>query len=275
VTRHPNAGSSARRTLPRRCLPLVAAVSLLSACGSTPAVRRSPGGAPIYGYKVVHVYPHDPGAFTQGLIYLDGFLWEGTGLKGRSSIRKVKLETGEVLEKQDLPTQYFGEGITDWGPNLIELTWQAGVGFVYQREGLQLLRSFTYPGEGWGLTHDSTRLIMSDGTSVLRFWYPQTFDELGRLPVTDGGQPVNNLNELEYVKGEIYANVWQTDRIACISPKTGHVDFWIDLSGILPEEDRVVPVDVLNGIAYDAQHDRLFVTGKLWPKLFQIQVIKK
>ena len=227
---------------------------------------------PVYGYEIVHVYPHDRNAFTQGLIYLNGFLYEGTGLNGRSSLRKVKLETGEVLQHIELPQPYFGEGITDWGHELIELTWQNAVGFVYDQFSFRKLREFQYEGEGWGLTHDSNSLIMSDGSAYLRYWDPQTFREKRRLLVKNGDQPVQNLNELEYIKGEIYANVWQTFRIARISPKTGQVVGWINLEGLLTEADRSQPVDVLNGIAYDSAHDRIFITGKLWPKLFEIRL---
>jgi glutaminyl-peptide cyclotransferase len=231
--------------------------------------------APIYGYRVVHAFPHDPAAFTQGLFYLDGYLYEGTGLYGSSTLRKVKLETGEVIERHDLPAQYFGEGIVNWGPLIVELTWQNGVGLVYRRDGFALEKSFPYAGEGWGATQDGQHLIVSDGSSALRYWDPVTYREIRRLAVTDGGSPVEKLNELEYVRGEIYANIWQTERIARISPATGHVTGWIDLDGLLTAADRTARVDVLNGIAYDAQRDRLFVTGKLWPKLFEIKVVPR
>jgi glutamine cyclotransferase len=231
---------------------------------------------PEYGYRVVHVYPHDRAAFTEGLFYLDGFLYESTGLEGRSAIRKERLETGEVLQSRSIAPQYFGEGIVAWKGRLIELTWKSQVGFLYDLATLEPFADFHYPGEGWALTQDSRRLIMSDGTPELRFLDPDTLKELGRVTVTDEGRPVSNLNELEYVKGEIYANIWQTDRIARIDPKTGQVVGWIDLSGLLPDADRrAQPVDVLNGIAYDAAHDRLFVTGKLWPKLFEIKLVPK
>lgn len=231
--------------------------------------------APIYGYRVVHAFPHDPAAFTQGLFYLDGYLYEGTGLYGSSTLRKVKLETGEVIERHDLPAQYFGEGIVNWGPLIVELTWQNGVGLVYHRAGFALEKSFPYAGEGWGATQDGQHLIVSDGSSALRYWDPVTYREIRRLAVTDGGSPVEKLNELEYVRGEIYANIWQTERIARISPATGHVTGWIDLDGLLTAADRTARVDVLNGIAYDAQRDRLFITGKLWPKLFEIKVVPR
>jgi len=226
----------------------------------------------LYGYQVVHVYPHDPKAFTQGLQYVDGVLYEGTGQHGQSSIRRVKLETGEVLQKRDLPAEHFGEGITVWKNDLIELTWQTHVAFVYDRTTFQPKKQFSYPGEGWGLTHDGTNLIMSDGTSELRVLDPVTFVEKRRIKVTAAGDaPLNNLNELEFVKGEILANVWMTDYVARIAPATGKVTGYIDLRGLLSPSERA-NADVLNGIAYDASHDRLFVTGKWWPKLFEITV---
>lgn len=223
------------------------------------------------GYTVVHTYPHDPDAFTQGLIFDNGFLYEGTGLDGRSSLRKVELSTGKVLQRLDLPHGYFGEGIVLWKDKLIQLTWQSKIGFVYDRATFKQLRTFTYSREGWGITQDGKRLIMSDGSSSLFFWDPETFAETGELKVVDEkGRRVSNLNELEYVRGEIYANIWQTDRIARISPATGRVLGWIDLSGLLTERERTQS-DVLNGIAYDPKGHRLFVTGKNWPKLFEIQ----
>jgi glutamine cyclotransferase len=239
-----------------------------------PEPSVSPGDTQVYSYRVVNVYPHDPEAFTQGLVYRDGFLYESTGLNGRSSLRKVRLETGEVIQQRQVDAQYFGEGLADWGGKLIQLTWRSNVGFVYDRASFNLERTFAYVGEGWGLTHDDTRLIMSDGSSSLRFLDPATLQETGRLTVTDRGRPVGGLNELEVVRGEIYANVWQTDRIARIAPASGHVTGWIDLSGLLPPSDQR-GVDVLNGIAYDGEHDRLFVTGKLWPKLFEIALVRR
>jgi glutamine cyclotransferase len=225
------------------------------------------------GYQVIHVYPHDSHAFTQGLIYLDGHLYESTGLHGRSSLRMVDLSTGKVLQKYDLPTEYFGEGLTDWGSTLIQLTWQTHTGFVYDRFSFSLLRTFHYEGEGWGLTHDQTQLIMSDGTSYLRFLDPKSFKETRRIRVTDEtGHPVENLNELEYLHGDVYANIWQTDEIVRISLSTGKVIERINLSGIIDKHELENPDAVLNGIAYDSIADRLFVTGKLWPKLFEIRV---
>lgn len=229
---------------------------------------------PMYGYQIVRVYPHDAKAFTQGLQYVDGVLYEGTGQVGQSSIRKVELATGKVLQSRDVPAPYFGEGITVWKNDLIELTWQTHVAFVYDRATFQPKKQFTYPGEGWGLTQDATSLIMSDGSDELRILDPVTFAERRRIKVTAVGAPLRNLNELEYVKGEIFANVWQTDYIARIAPDTGKVSAYIDLRGLLTPAERA-GTDVLNGIAYDAVHDRLFITGKWWPKLFEITLVKK
>lgn len=231
---------------------------------------------PVYGYTVLKTFPHDPGAFTQGLVYYkDNILYEGTGMWGESSLRKVDLLTGKVLQIHRLPEEIFGEGITLWKDTIVQLTWQHRKGFVYDRETFTLLREFSYPTEGWGITHDGTHLIMSDGSATLFVWDPETFQEIKRIEVRDERGPVVRLNELEYIHGLIYANVWQTDRIAIIQPESGRVVGWIDLSGLLSPQDRSAKVDVLNGIAYDAQGDRLFVTGKYWPKLFQIQLIKK
>ena len=250
---------------------LTAAVLGLAAMGLASAQGAR---VPVYGYQVVHVYPHDPRAFTQGLIYLDGVLYEGTGMKGQSSIRKVELQTGRVLQEKPISEQFFGEGLTDWGKQLIEITWQSKTGFVWDRETFQLQKSFGYSGEGWGITHDSRQLIMSDGTAFLRYLNPLTLKETGRLQVREGARPVENLNELEFYKGDVLANIWQEERIARISLATGQVVAWIDLTGILPASDRG-GIDVLNGIAYDAKGDRLFVTGKWWPKLFEIKLVPK
>ena len=249
------------------------AVAAVAACACGPASQA--GGVPEYGYEVVHQYPHDPQAYTQGLFYLNGILYESTGLYGQSSIRRVRLETGEVLQKRDIPEQYFGEGIINWKDRLLELTWKNQAGFIYDLNSFMPRGQFEYPGEGWGLTQDGKRIIMSDGTPQIRFWDPETLRETGRITVTDEGVPVRDLNELEWIKDEIYANVYTTDRIARIDPKTGKITGWIDLRGILSPADRSGPVDVLNGIAYDSKTDRLFVTGKLWPKLFEIRLVKK
>ena len=229
---------------------------------------------PVYGYQVVRAFPHDPRAFTQGLQYLDGVLFEGTGQVGQSSIRRVELETGKVLQQRDVPAPHFGEGITVWKNDLIELTWQTHVAFVYDRKTFEPKKQFRYPGEGWGLTHDGVNLIMSDGTNELRVLDPVTFAEKRRIKVTAAGEPLRELNEVEFVKGEIFANIWQTDYVARIAPDTGKVTGYIDLRGLLSSAERA-RTDVLNGIAYDAEHDRLFVTGKWWPKLFEIKLVKK
>jgi len=234
----------------------------------------SSGGLPLYGYRVVNVYPHDASAFTQGLQYLDGYFYEGTGLNGRSSIRKVTLETGKVLQQRTVPGEFFGEGITVWKNDLFELTWQSHVAFVYDRATFEPKKRFTYPGEGWGLTSDGTNLVMSDGTDELRVLDPVTFAEKRRIKVTAGGIALRNLNELEYMKGEILANIWMTDYVARVAPDSGRVTAYIDLRGLLTATERA-NTDVLNGIAYDAKQDRLFVTGKLWPKLFEIKLVKK
>lgn len=248
----------------------VAAIAVAGADGQ----RRPAAQAPVAGYQIVKAYPHDPQAFTQGLAYRDGFLYEGTGLNGQSTLRKVRLENGEVVQVQKLDQRYFGEGIAVWGDTVAQLTWQSGIGFLYDRKTFTRRKTFSYHGEGWGLTHDGKRLVMSDGTASLRFLDPATLKETGRLQVREGAAPVHNLNELEIVKGEILANVWQSERIARISPSTGQVTGWIDLRGLLtPREAQ--GADVLNGIAYDAANDRLFVTGKLWPKLFEIRIVPK
>jgi glutaminyl-peptide cyclotransferase len=252
-------------------LPLLLArffLPFLSICGMTARAV-----VPVYGYETIHVYPHDPSAFTEGLFYLNGFLYESTGLESHSSIRKVRLESGEVLQKIDVPAEYFGEGIVNWKGHLISLTWKTQVGFVYDLPTLKLQRRFHYEGEGWALTQDGKRLIMSDGTPELRFLNPDTLRETGRLKVTYEGKPVSNINELEWVKGMIYANVWETTVIVMIDPNSGAITGVINLEGILGPSEQPKGADgVLNGIAYDAVHDRLFVTGKNWPKLFEIHL---
>jgi glutaminyl-peptide cyclotransferase len=260
---------------------LAAICACLLMTGST----RSPGFAawqqapaaaklPVYGYQVVRTYPHDPRAFTQGLQYVDGYLYEGTGQVGQSSIRKVELETGKVIQKRDVPPPHFGEGITVWKNELFEITWQTNVAFVYDKDTFEPRRQYKYVGEGWGLTHDATSIYMSDGTDQLRVLDPATFAERRRIKVTAISAPLKNLNELEFVKGEIFANVWQTEFIARIAPASGKVTGYIDLTGLLAASERA-NTDVLNGIAYDAVHDRLFITGKWWPKLFEIKLVAK
>ena len=242
---------------------------------ATAAAQAPVRRAPVHGYEIVREYPHDPDAFTQGLLYRDGALFESTGQYGRSSLRKVELATGKVLQQHRVDDRYFAEGLADWGTRLIQLTWQTNVGFVYDLTTFEPQSTFTYPGEGWGLTHDGSRLIMSDGSPNLRFLDPVTFQERGRIRVLDGPAPIDLLNELEFVKGEVYANVWGSDRIAIIDPAAGRVTGWVDLAGLLRGSARTGGEDVLNGIAYDAAQDRLFVTGKLWPKLFEIRVRRR
>jgi len=240
------------------------------------AARPALAAIPVYGFEVVHAYPHDPSAFTEGLFYLHGDLYESTGLNGRSEIRKEDLATGRVLMRRELPDGFFGEGIVNWRERLIELTWRNQVGFIYSLQGFRPLGRFAYPGEGWALTQDGRRIIMSDGTPTLRFLDPRTLRETGRVTVTADGEPVANINELEWVKGEVLANIWMTNRIARIDASSGKVVGWIDLSGIIPPAEVGSDQDnVLNGIAYDAAHDRLFVTGKRWPKLFEIKLVPK
>lgn len=230
---------------------------------------------PVLGYKVVATFPHSTSNYTEGFFYLDGLFYEGTGLEGHSAIIVTDPPTGRVIQQRQLPPNYFGEGIVDWGPYLYEWTWQTHIGFVYDRANFQPVRTFHYIGEGWGMTRTSKEIITSDGTSTLRFRNPETFAVTRSLNVTDAGQPVSQLNELEYIKGQIYANVWHTNRIARISPTDGHVVDWIDLTGLLSPMLQGGPEAVLNGIAYDPQHDRLFVTGKQWPLIFEIQIVPK
>ncbi len=224
-------------------------------------------------YHVVHSYPHDAQAFTQGLVYCDGRLYESTGIKGQSSLRAEDLETGRILQFHEVPSLYFAEGLTNWAGTLIQLTWETHTALVYDRATFKLLRTFTYPGEGWGLTQDGKSLILSDGTAQLRFLDPATFRELRRVTVRDHGKPVTQLNELEFIHGQVYANIWHSDRIARIAPATGRVLGWIDLAGLLPRNQRSSPEAVLNGIAWDETRQRLFVTGKLWPMIFEIKVV--
>lgn len=228
-----------------------------------------------YTFEVVHVFPHDRSAFTQGLEFHAGFLYESTGLNGRSSLRKVRLETGEVVQQINLSPEFFGEGITLLRDEIYQLTWQSQVGFVYGARDFRQLRRFSYPGEGWGLTNNGREIFMSDGSDSLRVIEAGTFKEKRRLKVHDGARPIDQLNELEFVEGEIFANVWQTDRIARISPVTGDVVGWIDLAGLLSPVYKVESGAVLNGIAYDPARKRLFVTGKLWPNLFEIRLVRK
>jgi glutaminyl-peptide cyclotransferase len=230
---------------------------------------------PVYAFFVKNTYPHDPEAFTQGLLYHNGVLYESTGLQGRSSLRKVALTTGKVLQKTAIGNEFFGEGIALVNGELDWLTWQNQVGFVYDLKTFKEKRRFRYPGEGWGLTSDARHVYQSDGTDEIRLLDPQTLAEQKRIKVTAEGKPVNMLNELEMVDGELFANMWGSDVIARIDPASGQVVGWIDLSGLLPDAKRGGNPDaVLNGIAWDAKGKRLFVTGKLWPTLFEIELIR-
>lgn len=229
---------------------------------------------PSYGYVVKNTYPHDSQAFTQGLFFKDGFLYESTGLTGRSSLRKVELSTGKVVQKLNFPSEYFGEGSTVLGGNIYSLTWKSQVGFIFDAETFKLKQSFQYSGEGWGLTNDEQNLYMSDGSEFIRVLDPKTMTEIRRFAVKADGKPLKELNELEWVDGQLFANIWGTDKIARIDAFSGTVVGWIDLTGLLDWNKRgtTSPDAVLNGIAYDAKTHRLFVTGKLWPKLFEIEL---
>jgi glutamine cyclotransferase len=231
---------------------------------------------PVYRFIVKNTYPHDPHAFTEGLFFKDGFMYESTGMQGQSSIRKVELSTGKVLQKRDIAAEYFGEGITEVGDDIISLTWKSQIGFVFGFKDFKPKRQFSYTGEGWALTNDGHHVYMSDGTAFIRMLDPKTLKEVRRFQVTADGKPIDQLNEIEWVDGELFANVWGTDVIARIDPATGHVVGWIDLTGLLPPDQRGTdsPDAVANGIAYDSKTQRLFVTGKLWPKLFEIELVK-
>lgn len=232
--------------------------------------------SPLYTYQIVNIYPHDPTAFTQGLSYHQGFFYESTGLYGRSSLRKVDLKTGKVLQNYQLQSDYFGEGLTLWQNHIVQLTWKNRLGFIYDPQTFRKLRSFSYDTEGWGLTHDGQKLIMSDGSHRLYFLHPSTFKQLGSIEVKDHSIPISELNELEYIEGEIFANVWQSDQIVRISPQTGQVLGRIDLRGIVDSQPWVTQQsaqNVLNGIAYDVEGKKLFITGKCWPHVFEIKLL--
>ncbi|MCY3668490.1 MAG: glutaminyl-peptide cyclotransferase [Gemmatimonadetes bacterium] len=244
--------------------------------GAEPAALQpqQPSEIPTYSYRVVHSFPHDPDAYTQGLLYNNGFLYESTGQYGQSSLRKVELETGTVVQLHQLDDRFFAEGLALFGNRLLQLTWRANKGFAYRLDSFEQLAEFAYPTEGWGLTYDGELLVMSDGSATLYFRDPFTFAEVSRVAVAAQGRPVSQLNELEWIAGEVFANIWQTDTIARIDPTTGQVAGWIDLTGLLSDADRRGSnAEVLNGIAYDSKGERLFVTGKRWPKLYQIELI--
>jgi glutamine cyclotransferase len=237
------------------------------------AVSSSFAAPPVYKVKVVHTYPHLTTSYTEGFFFRDGLFYEGTGLEGHSQIL-VYQPDGKLIQHYDVPAQYFGEGIIDRGDQLLEWTWQSHIGFVFDRTSLRPTGAeFHYTGEGWGMTRMGKEIVTSDGTPILRFHNQDTFDQTRQITVRDGMTPVRELNELEFVKGEIYANVWHSDRIARISPKDGQVLGWIDCTGLLPESQKKDAESVLNGIAYDAQKDRLFVTGKQWPTIFEIKLL--
>lgn len=255
--------------LARRAVSFAALAALATCCQAQAAI-------PVYGFMVKHTYPHDPQAFTQGLFFKDGFLYESTGLNGKSWLRKVDLSSGKVLQQKDLPKEIFGEGSTLVGDEIVSLTWTNKYGFVFDAKTFTLKRKFTYDSEGWGLANDVDHVYMSDGTPTIHILDPKTLKEQRRIDVNADGKPVAELNELEMVDGELFANVWGTDIIARIDPNNGNVVGWINLAGLLPVKQRGTDSAdaVLNGIAYDAKHKRLFVTGKLWPKMFEIELVK-
>jgi len=263
-------------TMKRRHLAIVLIVTTVLVLGTVlPVLLNDRQMNPTelrYTYNIVNVYPHDKEAFTQGLVFENGVLYESTGLYGYSTLRRVELETGKVLQLYALPNQFFGEGITIFDDKIIQLTWQSYKGFVYDRHSFGLLHEFSYPTEGWGITYDGSQLIMSDGSDALYFLDPVTFERVGQVEVHDSTGPVTKLNELEYIKGEVYANIWMEERIAMINPQTGQVKAWINLKGIQNPGNQD-PNNVLNGIAYDAKEDRLFITGKRWSQLFEIKLV--
>lgn len=270
----PQLKSNARRGLTLLSI-LALAIGGVARPASAQGARHSAKHPVEYTFEVVQSFPHDPEAFTQGLVYDAGFLYEGTGLEGRSSLRKVRVETGEILQRVDLDPQYFGEGVAIVQHKIIQLTWKSQIGFVYDLANFRRLRDFSYTGEGWGLAANGSDVYMSDGSSEIRILDATTLREKRRIHVHDGAKPIEQLNELEFVEGQLFANVWQTDRVARISPQTGEVVGWIDLSGLLSPMYQLRSGAVLNGIAYDSTKRRLFVTGKLWPRLFQIRLVPK
>lgn len=267
----------------KRCVHLCATLSVLAlqaGCGAekahVPSIPvASSNAVTTYTLEVVHPWPHDRGAFTQGLVFRNGSLIESTGLYGRSSLREVDLRTGSISKQVTVPMEYFAEGLAAIGSKLYQLTWREHKGFVYDADTFQKIGEFSYEGEGWGLATDGTHLILSDGTAQIRFLDPSDFSVVRTIDVRQDGQPVERLNELEFVRGEIFANVWQTDRILRIDASSGRVVGVIDCAGLLPAADRAPNTDVLNGIAYDAASDRLILTGKLWPEYFEVRLRAK
>ena len=279
ATRNPGTPKSAQAAPPaprrsRALVWIVVAVVALAAAGVAAWAQLAHRGPQVYGFKVVAAYPHDPMAYTQGLVIDRGRLYEGTGRYGASSIRRVDLASGRVEKIHAIDREYFGEGITILGNKLYEITWKSGLAFVYDLDTFNVVQTFQYQSEGWGLTHDGEHLIMSDGTATLRFLDPATFKTLREITVHDGDEPVTKLNELEFIEGEIWSNVWYDDRVARISPADGRVIGWIDLAEIYPHSARGSD-DVLNGIAYDAAKRKIYVTGKDWPQLYEIDVVRR
>ena len=258
-----------------RLTAVVAGVTML-ACAPTPkeAIEAQRRPAPVQSYKVIATFPHDTTSFTQGLVFAsDGQMYESTGLQGESTLRRVDIKTGQTLQRIDVPSQYFAEGLAMVGDELLQLTWQHKLGFVYDRHTFKQKRTFSYKTEGWGIAYDDAGgLVMSDGSDTLTFLDPKSLAPAKTLRVMDAGRAIQNLNELEWIEGEIWANVWMTDRIARISPNTGQVNAWIDLSTLFPRSQRMPPADELNGIAYDRATRRIYITGKKWPRLYQITV---
>ena len=251
-------------------MTLMTLTTLLACDPETVAQRQA---APVSGIKVVASFPHDAGAFTQGLVVADGQFYESTGLNGESSLRRVEIATGRVLQEVKLPEKYFAEGLALVGDELLQLTWQHQLGFVYDKQSFKQKRTFAYKTEGWGIAYDgSSQLVMSDGSDTLSFLDPKTLAVTRTLKVRDAANAVGNLNELEWIEGEIWANIWTTDRIARISPKTGQVASWVNLEALWPTSQRTPPADVLNGIAYDRATRRIYVTGKKWPRVYQISI---
>ncbi|HEY0379231.1 MAG TPA: glutaminyl-peptide cyclotransferase [Pyrinomonadaceae bacterium] len=271
-----------RREFFRALLSAVLFVGLLACSGSSTATQTARGSEepaadspPVYTYQVVNTWPHDEAAYTQGLVFHDGELFESTGLRGQSSLRRVELKTGKVKKKVEVAREYFAEGMTIFRDRIFQLTWQSKKGFVYDLKKFKQEGEFAYEGEGWGLTHDGHSLILSDGTNRIRFLDPASFQVQRTISVFDQGQPLTELNELEYINGEIYANIWKSDRIVRIDPTTGKINAWVDMTGLHHQGNDATNENCLNGIAYDAEHDRLYVTGKRWPSLFEIKLMKK
>jgi glutamine cyclotransferase len=275
-TNQPTEPSKPRTNGRRVWVPVVLGVSVCVLLAGVVWAFARPDRTPVYGYEVVNKYPHDRGAFTQGLTFDGDVFYEGTGRHGKSQLRRVELETGKVKRAIPLPQKFFGEGIAVLGDRIYQLTWKSGTGFIYDKKTLKRLGTFRYAGQGWGLTTDGRHLILSDGTPLIRYIDPNTFKEVARIRVTSQRRTVKDINELEYIGGEIFANIWKENRIARIAPATGQIVGWIDLNGLLALRHRRPLQDMhLNGIAYDAANDRLFVTGKNWPFMFQIKLIKK